>query len=160
MYVWSSFSVPFAILVIKNSDRIVLDLMFHKPERHDRKHPVIKHRIQECTGTVCLPDCLNRNLMPRCIVFKKLPGSASLLAYGKRFSGEILYLDTAFLIKRMIFACGKHQAVIYDRENGKVRRKNLAFNDSGIQFRTKELLFNVLGITHIRMDPDIRADFL
>ena len=60
----------------------------------------------------------------------------------------------------MIFTCGKHQAVIYDRENGKVRRKNLAFNDSGIQFRTKELLFNVLGITHIRMDPDIRADFL
>ena len=64
------------------------------------------------------------------------------------------------MIKRMIFADGKYQTVINNRENGKVRRKNLAFNDSGIQFRTKELLFNVLGITHIRMDPDIRADFL
>ena len=60
----------------------------------------------------------------------------------------------------MIFTYGKYQTVIYDRENAKIRGKNLTFYNSHIQFRTKKLLFNVLGITHIGMNPDFRTEFL
>ena len=72
-------AIPFSILVIKNTDCIMVDLMFHKSKRHDRKNLVIKHCIQKCTGTVGFPDCLDRNLMSGDIFLKELSSSASLL---------------------------------------------------------------------------------
>ena len=138
----------------------MVDLMFHKSKRHDRKNLVIKHCIKKCTGTVGFPDCLDRNLMSGDIFLKELSSSASLLTHGKGFFGKILHLNIIFLIKRMIFTYGKYQTVIYDRENAKIRGKNLTFYNSHIQFRTKKLLFNVLGITHIGMNPDFRTEFL
>ena len=39
------FTVPFAILVIENTNCIVADLMCHKAKRHNRKYLVIEHSI-------------------------------------------------------------------------------------------------------------------
>ena len=94
------------------------------------------------------------------IVLKKLPGSASLLTHCKGFSRKIPNLNAVSMIKRMIFADGKHQTVINNRENGKVRRKNFTLYNSNVKFSAQKFLLNVLGITHIRMDVDIRKVLL
>ena len=60
----------------------------------------------------------------------------------------------------MIFADGKYQTVINNRENGKVRRKNFTLYNSNVKFSAQKFLLNVLGITHIRMDVDIRKVLL
>ena len=44
----------------------------------------------------------------------------------------------------MLLAGGKHQTVINDRENGKVRRKNLTLYNSSVQLSAQKFLLNVL----------------
>lgn len=90
------FSVPFPILIIKNPDFSMPDLMRHQAKRHNRKYPVIKHSIQKRPGTVGLPNRLHKNMMLRSILLKQLPGSASLFTHSKRFPHKILYLNAFF----------------------------------------------------------------
>lgn len=154
------FSVPFPILIIKNPDFSMPDLMRHQSKRHNRKYPVIKHSIQKRPGTVGLPNRLHKNMMLRSILLKQLPGSASLFTHSKRFPHKILYLNAFFPIKWMILSHRKHQAVINNRKNSKIRRKDFPLHNSHIQLRAKKLLLNILGIAHIRMDPNLRAVLL
>ncbi len=65
---------------------------------------------------------------------RSLPGSASPLTHCKGFSRKIPNMNAVSMIKRMIFADGKYQTVLDNRENGKVRRKNFTLYNSNVKF--------------------------
>ncbi len=152
--------VPLPSLIAEDFHCPVHAFMLHKSLRYDGENIIIDHRIHNRPGTVCLPHCLDMNVMRGQILLEELPGAASLLPHGESAALQFRSIYRILLVELMRLPAYKNQRIFYDRNADQFRRLDDSFHHRHIQFPPEQLLFDLLRITHERIDIHLRMALL
>ena len=107
--------------------------MMHKTDGHNREHLVIQYRVEQCLWTVGFPGSQDLQIMAKCIVLKKLSGTASIFPNCKFLVVQLLDMDASSAVKRMLFSGGEDQTVVDNGKNDQIRRMDLTFYHSSVK---------------------------